>query len=152
MMEQQHNQSLPGSSKLLQHVDQTKAPPPGPQVSAKVKERTALLIGWMLRGGVIVSAAMTVIGLLLLPFRPGALNDRRMEAFPHTLVEVWSGLLGLHPQAIIALGLLLLIATPVLTVTTSAIAFAVERDCRFVVIALIVLAILVTSFALGRNG
>lgn len=110
------------------------------------------MIGWILRGGVIASASVTLLGLLLLPFRPGGLTDHRLETFPHTLGEVWAGLVGFHPQAIIALGLLLLIATPVITVTTSAIAFSMERDRRFALIALTVLAILITSFLLGRNG
>jgi uncharacterized membrane protein len=50
------------------------------------------------------------------------------------------------------LGLLLLIAIPVITVTTAAIAFTLERDRRFTVIALTVLAILITSFLLGKGG
>lgn len=90
--------------------------------------------------------------MFLLALKPGGLSDRSFETFPHTLNEVWLGLSGLHPQAVIALGLLLLIAIPVITVTTAAIAFALERDRRFTVIALTVLAVLITSFLLGKGG
>jgi uncharacterized membrane protein len=58
----------------------------------------------------------------------------------------------LQPQAIIASGLLLLIVTPVVTVITSVVAFAIERDRRFVVIALVVLAILISSMLIGKGG
>ena len=50
------------------------------------------------------------------------------------------------------LGLMLLVATPVLRVAVSVIAFGLERDMRYVIITLIVLAILITSFLLGRGG
>ena len=152
MMEQHHTQSLLAPSASQQASEHMTTPPGEPRKLSQNKERTALLIGWILRGGVIVSAAITLLGVLLLPFRSGGLTGLRLDMFPHTLGEVWVGLLGLHPMAIIAFGLLLLIATPVVTVTTSAIAFAMERDRRFVVIALLVLAILLTSFLLGRNG
>lgn len=46
---------------------------------------------------------------MLLPFRSGGLTSLRLDTFPHTLGEVWVGLLELHPTAIIELGLLLLI-------------------------------------------
>jgi uncharacterized membrane protein len=75
-----------------------------------------------------------------------------VETFPHTPIEVWTGLLALQPQAIIVLGLMLLIATPVLRVAVSVIAFGLEHDMRYVIITLIVLAILITSFLLGRGG
>src|SRR6266849_5105283 len=90
--------------------------------------------------------------LLTAPLRaksqPGGLTAQTMDlgALPHTLEQVWSGLIMLRPQAVIASGLLLLIAIPVVTVITSAVAFAVERDRRFVVITLIVLAILMLSY------
>ena len=108
-------------------------------------ECTAKLIGWVLQGGVILSASIILIGLLMLPLRPGGLSVNRLLSFPHTLGQVWAGLLVLRPQAIIALGLLLLIATPILRVAVSIVAFAFERDLRFVVITSLVLAILLLS-------
>lgn len=109
------------------------------------KELTAQLIGWILQGGVILSASVILIGFLLLPLRPGGLSVSRLLSFPQTLSQVWAGILVLHPQAIIALGLLLLIATPILRVAVSIVAFALERDLRFVVITALVLAILLLS-------
>jgi uncharacterized membrane protein len=58
----------------------------------------------------------------------------------------------LQPQAVITLGLLLLIATPVLRVAVSVVAFALEHDRRYVIITLIVMTILIISFTLGRGG
>src|SRR6266516_3222684 len=109
------------------------------------KEFTAKIIGWILQGGVILSASIILIGFILLPLRPGGFSVHRFLSFPQTLSQVWAGLLVLHPQAIIALGLLLLIATPVLRVAVSIVAFALEHDLRFVVITALVLAILLLS-------
>ena len=152
MREQHPTQALLETSTSQPAPEHMTTPPIQPSRPTQGKERTTSVIGWILRGGVIASAAITLLGLLLIPFRPGGLSSLRLDTFPHTIGEVWVGLLGLNPLAIIALGLLLLIATPVVTVTTSAIAFAIERDRRFVVIAVLVLAILITSFLLGRNG
>ena len=115
------------------------------------KDHTAI-IGWILRGGVTVSAAIILVGLLLLLLHPGDLSQHSLQVFPHTMGQMWTGLLTLQPQAVIVLGLLLLLATPVISVTTAAVTFALERDRRFVVIALIVLAILITSFLIGKAG
>lgn len=118
------------------------------------KEYVTRIIGWILRGGVILSATIILIGFLLLLVhigeQPGfAIN---IGAFPHALSQVWSGLIALQPQAIIVTGLLLLIVTPVITVTTSLVVFAIERDRRFVMIACVVLAILVASMLIGKAG
>lgn len=112
------------------------------------------IIGWILLGGVLVSSAIILLGIVLLPFRPGgiAISALRVETFPHTIGQVWSGIVSLHPQAIIVLGLLLLIATPVLRVAVSIIAFALEHDRRYVVITCIVLGILILGFFLGKGG
>ncbi len=152
MREQHPTQALLETSASQPAPEHMTTPPIQPRKLTQGKERTASVIGWILRSGVIASAAITLLGLLMIPFHPGGLAGLRLDTFPHTVGEVWVGLLGLNPLAIIALGLLLLIATPVVTVTTSAIAFAIERDRRFVVIAVLVLAILITSFLLGRNG
>ena len=85
--------------------------------------------------------------MLLLLLHPGD-----PQVLPHSLNQVWTGLLALQPQAVIAAGLLLLLATPVLTVTAAAVTFALERDWRYVIIALLVLAILITSFLIGKGG
>jgi uncharacterized membrane protein len=55
------------------------------------------------------------------------------------------GALAGSGSAIIELGLLLLIATPVARVAFSAVAFALERDYLYVVITLIVLVVLLYS-------
>jgi uncharacterized membrane protein len=133
----------------------TCSPPQSDDLSASqeapsdAQAHSGVLIGWVLRGGVILSASIILIGMLLLPLRPGGLSAHRMFIFPHTLPQEWTGLLTLHPQAVIVLGLLLLIATPVFTVATAAVAFARERDRPFVIISLIVLALLLISFFLG---
>jgi len=125
-----------------------------PKKPRQAREYTSSIIGWILRVGVILSATIILIGFLLLIAHSGGISGFGVSigTFPHTLGQVWSGLLVLRPQAIIASGLLLLIVTPVITVTTSAVAFAVERDRRFVVIALVVLAILITSMLIGKSG
>lgn len=107
--------------------------------------RTTALIGWILRVGMIVSASLIALGLLLMLLRSGGLTDERILNFPHSFAQEWQSLLAFHPQAIIMLGLLVLIATPVLSVAASAVAFARERDPLFMLIALAVLAILLVS-------
>lgn len=110
------------------------------------------VIGWILQGGVLISAGVICTGLALSFVHPEQLSNQQILTFPHTLSEVKDGLLTLHPQAFIALGLLLLIATPVIRVTASIFAFAKEDDRRYVVITTAVLAILLISFLLGKGA
>ena len=115
------------------------------------KDYTSSIIGWVLQGGVMLSASIILIGLIMLPFYSKGFSVSGLLSFPQTFSQIWVGLLALHPQSIITLGLLLLIATPILRVAVSIIAFALERDFRFVVITAIVLVILILSnFLLGN--
>lgn len=107
------------------------------------------IIGWILQGGVILSAALIVFGMALLPTRPGGLSARRVLTFPQTFGQIGAGLLTMQPQSIIALGLLLLIATPVVRVMVSIIAFALEKDHKYIIITGLVLVILLLSIILG---
>src|SRR5437763_2691089 len=123
------------------------------KVSADKDKLAANLIGWVLRGGVNLSASIILIGFLMLPLRPGGLSVQRFLSFPQTLGQVWAGLLTLHPQAIITLGLLLLIATPIMRVVVYFVVLSLEGDRRLVVITVLVLAILLLSnFLPGTIG
>jgi uncharacterized membrane protein YfcA/uncharacterized membrane protein len=115
------------------------------------KDYTSNIIGWILQGGVMLSASIILIGLIMLPFHSKGFSVSGLLAFPQTFSQIWAGLLALQPQSIIALGLLLLIATPVLRVAVSIVTFALDRDLRFVVITVLVLVILILSNLLLGN-
>ena len=72
------------------------------------------------------------------------------RAFPHTLRETREGIRELRGEAFIVVGLLLLIATPVMRVAVSIVAFLLKRDWIFVAITSVVLALLILSFFLGK--
>jgi len=70
-------------------------------------------------------------------------------AFPHTLRHVFQSVREVRGQGIVAVGLLLLIATPVARVAVSIFAFVYQRDRAFVTITATVLILLLLSFLLG---
>ncbi len=127
---------------------------------------TETMISWILRVGVSLSALFILFGALLLLVTGqtgyvGSLDNlagllrydqNRLAAFPTTPGEVLLGLAQFKPYAFIALGLLLLIATPVIRVVASVVIFLLARDYAYVLITLIVLVILVISFLLGKAG
>jgi uncharacterized membrane protein len=69
-----------------------------------------------------------------------------------SLAAVWQGLQMGNPLAVIMAGLLVLLATPVLRVAVSVVAFALEGDLRYVTITFLVLLVLLASFVLGKAG
>lgn len=71
------------------------------------------------------------------------------QAAPHSIADVVDGLRNLRGRAIIELGLLMLIATPVVRVAASVAVFASLKDRKFVLITLAVLTLLLISFWLG---
>ena len=120
-----------------------------------------LLISRLLRLGVSISLALVVIGTVVsfvhhreYLSRSPALRPLTGAgaAFPHSLRNVWRGLLEFHGQSIVVLGLLLLIATPVVRVAVSILGFVRSGDRRYVIITTIVLLLLLLSFALGKAG
>jgi uncharacterized membrane protein len=113
-------------------------------------QRIEVIIGTLLRTGVILAASVVLLGGALYLVRHGqeVPNYGTFHGEPESLKRVSDivhGALGGNARAIIQFGLLLLIATPVVRVAFSAIAFAVEHDSMYVVITLIVLGVLLYS-------
>lgn len=112
--------------------------------------RMELIIGNLLRAGVLLSATVVVIGGIIYVARHGrTIADYRTfrgELSPlRTLTGIIQGALQPSGRGIIQFGLLLLIATPVARVIFSAIGFARERDYLYVAFTLAVLAVLTYS-------
>jgi uncharacterized membrane protein len=108
------------------------------------------IVGAVLRSGVIVSAVVVFLGgLLYLKESAWTHPDYRVfrgePADLRTLGGIWHGALALEAHAIIQLGLVLLIATPVLRVMVSILGFAAERDRMYIIFTSIVLSILLYS-------
>jgi len=113
--------------------------------------RVERLVGHLLRFGVLSSLLLVVAGTLLTfahgASYEGAVDDlRRVTAVELSATPVVGSTPG---RALVAAGLLLLIATPVLRVVVSLVTFAVQRDWPFVLLAGVVLALLAVSFATG---
>lgn len=112
------------------------------------------LIGHVLRVGVLLSCFVTVIGLgLFLSQHASSIPDYHVF---HSVKAPLRSLTGLvpnafkgKPMAIIQLGVLLLIATPVARVAFLVGAFALERDRMYVFVSGLVLAILLGSILFG---
>ncbi|MGZ3713851.1 MAG: DUF1634 domain-containing protein [Ktedonobacterales bacterium] len=111
-----------------------------------------LIISGVLRGGVLLSAGLIAIGVITFYASGAWRSPTAGSTYPHTFASVWQGVLHGEPLAIISLGLLVLLATPVLRVIVSIVAFLLEGDWLYAAITTVVLLILVVSFFLGRGG
>ena len=112
-----------------------------------------LIIGNLLRLGVIIAAVVVIAGgvpyLIANASHPVIFSTFHGQPDELTTVRgIVRGALALHSHAVIQLGILLLIATPIARVALSLVAFAKQRDRTYMVITTIVLAIL----AWGLSG
>lgn len=106
-----------------------------------------VIIANLLRGGVLLSASVVTLGGIIYLIRQGhTITNYRVFQGDHSTLRSFGGIAHGVAQpsgrAIIQLGLLLLIATPVARVIFSAFAFARERDYLYVGFTLTVLAVL----------
>ncbi|MNJ27624.1 DUF1634 domain-containing protein [Paenibacillus bouchesdurhonensis] len=123
------------------------------QQQAKSQERAAeveIAVSKMLRIGVVLAGLVIVVGLVL--FLVTGDSGYPGDTYPTNLPDIVQGMLQLKSVAIIEVGLILLILTPVFRVFVSMLAFIHEKDYRFVLISIFVLVILVISFVLGKVG
>ena len=110
--------------------------------------------GVTLRIGVIIAAVLTAIGgVMLLLQGPSTPADYRVfQGEPAELTSVHTAVAGawhLHGAAIAQLGLIVLVATPIMRVLVTLVAFVKQRDRLYVGLTGIVFAILLFSFVFG---
>ncbi|MCE9589841.1 MAG: DUF1634 domain-containing protein [Planctomycetes bacterium] len=120
--------------------------------------RIELLIGNLLRLGVIVSLTLVTLGTLVTFIgdrdRPDAASldvlHLTQTRFPHTLTSVLREAAAFHGPGLVMLGILVLVATPVARVVAAVALFTAERDRIYIALTTVVLIMLVVSFFLGR--
>lgn len=127
--------------------------------TAAPRRRAELIISRTLRWGVGLSISIVLLGVVVSFLNHPEYISSHIElnrlthpgaAKPQTLGSVIRGAAAFRGEAIIALGLLVLIATPVVRVAVSVLTFVEERDRTYVAITTTVLLLLLLSFVLGR--
>ncbi len=113
------------------------------------------LIGRLLQIGVLIAALVVVVGgALVLSQHGGAVASYSVfHGQPELLRSIGPivrGAFAMDSRAVVQLGLLLLIATPIARVAFTLGAFALQRDRTYVLITAVVLALLLYGFLYGR--
>ena len=113
-------------------------------------ERMDAAMGRLLQVGVLIASAVVLVGgaLSLWGNRAARVDYRTFASEPARLRE-WGQLLPAvgrgEPAAIVQIGVLLLIATPVARVVFAMVAFAIQRDRLYVGISFVVLLVLMVG-------
>ena len=120
-------------------------------------ETVEQVIGNLLRVGVLVAALIVLAGGILYLYKYGGepVNYREFHGVDAKFcspIGIAQAATTRSSRAIIQLGLLVLIATPVIRVIFSVFAFARERDWAYVGITLVVLVILLYSLFSAHLG
>jgi len=116
-----------------------------------------LLLGRVLRAGTVISICIVFFGGVLYLYRHGqATPDYRkftgIPDFVQHFPAIFYNAIALKGQAIIQIGIILLIFTPILRVICSAIGFVLEKDYLYTGISLLVLFIIFMSMLSGHAG
>jgi uncharacterized membrane protein len=111
-----------------------------PRVTDAVVE---VLVSRVLRGGVLLAAVVTTVGAVIyLAQHPG----QSIDYSTFTGASLSAGSTG---ESIMALGLVLLVATPIARVALLAVAFLLEHDRLYTAVSTLVLAVLLVSIVAG---
>lgn len=127
-----------------------------------VEKDVELYIGKLLRYGVMLSCAITLFGGIIYLYQqqgivpdysptPSGESFKGVAEYLRELTTILPRILEFDGAAIIQLGVIVLIATPVLRVAFSAIAFLIEKDYMYVTITLIVLTIIILNMIFGLH-
>ena len=130
------------------------------EVDEEKLRRVETAISYVLRIGVVASVITVLIGMVMV-FRqhPGYASitgkvsyhivSGPSTRFPHTLGQLGTALSQGTGDGVIVLGLIILLATPVLRVAVGVLSFIYEKDPPMTIVTLLVLAVLIASFFLG---
>ena len=114
-----------------------------------------LAIGGLLRVGVIIAACIVAVGGALFLSRhasdtPHYRSFQGEPAFLEHLGDVVKTALTLRSEAVIQLGILVLIAVPIFRVAVSIVAFLLKRDWLYTVVTCVVLMVLLFALLGGK--
>lgn len=136
----------------------TSTPPTSAADDERVR-RVELLISTILRSGVVASLVTIVAGIVVtFVHHPEYLSSHDdmlrlasvSASFPHSISDVFAGIAAGTGDGIMMLGVLILIATPIVRVFVSILTFFYQRDYLFTLITMFVLMMLIVSFFLGN--
>jgi uncharacterized membrane protein len=114
-------------------------------------EKLEIAVGRTLQTGVLLAAAVVLVGGGLYLFhapagpRPDYSHFHGIARHLRTPSGIWHGVLHGDAESVIQLGLVLLIATPVVRVILAGMGFLMERDKLYFWVSTIVLAVLLYS-------
>ena len=125
-----------------------------PSLRPDLDEKVDRLIARLLRGGVLLATVVALVGGVALLARGGAQSPSfatfRDTASPlRSLAGIAQQVLRLDSRAIVQLGLVLLIATPIARVALTLVAFLIQRDRLYVAMTAVVLALLLYGIVWG---
>lgn len=112
------------------------------------------MVSILLRMGVTIAGIVVLGGGIFYLFRHGAApaDHHTFHGQPEidrVIPEIFAGALALRPRSIIQLGVIALIATPILRVALAFVGFTLERDRTYAIITLIVFCVLLGSLITG---
>ena len=119
---------------------QTPAPPPKHEMDPIER-----VVNRVLTAGIVLTVVLLAAGLVL-----SIAEGQGLPSHVVPLADLASLLPALDPAAYLSLGLIVLIATPFVRVAGSIVAFARQRDRRYVLITAVVLAVMCLSVVLGK--
>lgn len=116
-----------------------------------------MFIGQQLRWGVITASVIAFIGgIIYLSSHGGGTPAYHVfngaPEYVRHLPGIFQGVARLDGMAIIQLGVVVLLATPITRIAFSVVAFAMEKDRLYVMITLLVLSIIIFSIFSGLGG
>lgn len=115
------------------------------------------IIGRLLQIGVLLAATVVLIGAVWLLAKHGGTSASysQFSGEPgelRTVTGIVRAAAALNPAAIVQLGLVLLIATPIARVAFTLVAFVIQRDRTYVLITTIVMILLLFGLIFGRGA